>query len=31
MSNTTLNRVLERIGYAGVFSAHGFRATASTL
>lgn len=31
MSNTTMNRVLERIGYAGVFSSHGFRATASTL
>lgn len=31
MSPTTLNRFLERIGYAGKFSAHGFRATASTL
>jgi integrase len=30
MSATTLNRVLERMGYAGRFSAHGFRATAST-
>jgi len=30
MSPTTLNRFLERIGYAGKFSAHGFRATAST-
>lgn len=31
MSPTTLNRYLERLGYAGKFSAHGFRATASTL
>lgn len=31
MSMTTMNRYLERIGYAGKFSAHGFRATASTL
>ena len=31
MSITTMNRSLERLGYAGVFSAHGFRATASTL
>lgn len=31
MSITTMNRCLERLGYAGVFSAHGFRATASTL
>ncbi|MFD1040821.1 tyrosine-type recombinase/integrase [Pseudoxanthomonas kaohsiungensis] len=30
MSPTTLNRCLERMGYAGYFSAHGFRATAST-
>ena len=30
MSTTTLNRCLERLGYAGTFSAHGFRATAST-
>ena len=30
MSPTTLNRFLERMGYAGKFSAHGFRATAST-
>lgn len=30
MSSTTLNRCLERMGYAGKFSAHGFRATAST-
>ena len=31
MSPTTLNRYLERLGYGGVFSAHGFRATASTM
>lgn len=31
MSCTTLNRVLERMGYGGKFSAHGFRATASTI
>lgn len=31
MSITTLNRSLERLGYSGKFSAHGFRATASTL
>ena len=31
MSPTTLNRALERMGYGGHFSAHGFRATASTL
>jgi len=31
MSITTLNRCLERLGYAGTFSAHGFRATASTF
>jgi integrase len=30
MSMTTLNRALERMGYGGKFSAHGFRATAST-
>jgi len=30
MSPTTLNRCLERMQYAGVFSAHSFRATAST-
>ncbi|MGY1458802.1 tyrosine-type recombinase/integrase [Luteimonas sp. A534] len=30
MSATTLNRRIERMGYAGKFSAHGFRATAST-
>jgi len=31
MSPTTLNRKLNYLGYAGKFSAHGFRATASTL
>ncbi len=31
MTNTTLNRVIERIGYGGKFSAHGFRGTASTI
>ena len=31
MTATTLNRALERMGYGGQFSAHGFRATASTL
>jgi integrase len=31
MSPTTLNRALERMGYKGDFSAHGFRATASTI
>jgi integrase len=31
MSMTTLNRALERMGYGGRFSAHGFRATASTI
>lgn len=31
MSATTVNRVLERMGYGGKFSAHGFRSTASTL
>lgn len=31
MSGTTLNRVLERMGYAGQFSSHGCRATASTI
>ncbi len=31
ISATTFNRVLERMGYSGHFSAHGFRATASTL
>lgn len=31
MSATTINRALERMGYLGQFSAHGFRSTASTL
>jgi len=31
MTGTTLNRALERMGYGGRFSSHGFRATASTL
>ena len=31
MTATTLNRALERMGYGGRFSAHGFRATASTI
>ena len=31
MTNTTLNRALERMGYGGQFSSHGFRATASTI
>ncbi|MSQ54905.1 MAG: DUF4102 domain-containing protein [Betaproteobacteria bacterium] len=31
MTATTLNRALERMGYAGRFSGHGFRATASTI
>lgn len=31
MGRTTLNRSLERLGYGGTFSAHAFRATASTL
>jgi len=31
MTATTLNRALERMGYDGKFSAHGFRATASTM
>lgn len=30
MSDTTLNAALRRLGYGGQFSAHGFRATAST-
>lgn len=30
MGPTTLNRALERLGYGGRFSSHGFRATAST-
>lgn len=31
MSATTINRVLERLGYGGLFSGHAFRTTASTL
>jgi len=31
MTGTTLNRALERMGYNGKFSSHGFRATASTM
>ncbi|KEZ78237.1 tyrosine-type recombinase/integrase [Salinisphaera hydrothermalis] len=31
MSATTLNRVLERLGYGGQFSTHGFRSTATTI
>jgi integrase len=31
MTATTLNRALERMGYGGKFSSHGFRATASTI
>lgn len=31
MTATTLNRALERMGYRNRFSAHGFRATASTI
>jgi len=31
MSATTLNRALERMGYLGRFSSHGFRSTATTL
>lgn len=31
MSPTTLNRRLERLGYSGRLSAHGFRSTASTM
>lgn len=31
MTGTTLNRALERMGYAGQLSSHGFRATASTI
>jgi integrase len=31
MTATTLNRSIERMGYAGKFSAHGFRSTASTI
>ncbi|WP_237673486.1 tyrosine-type recombinase/integrase [Vreelandella profundi] len=31
MSNTTINKALERMGWQGRFSSHGFRSTASTL
>ncbi len=31
MTATTINRALERMGYGGKFSGHGFRATASTM
>lgn len=31
ISATTLNKVLERMGYLGRFSSHGFRSTATTL
>ncbi|WP_193073118.1 tyrosine-type recombinase/integrase [Pseudomonas sp. FME51] len=31
ISATTLNKVLERMGYGGRFSSHGFRSTATTL
>jgi len=31
MSPTTINRVLDRLGYSGLFSGHAFRTTASTL
>lgn len=31
MSPTTLNNALKRMGYAGLFSSHGFRSTATTL
>ena len=31
MAHTTLNHALQRIGYKNQFTAHGFRATASTL
>lgn len=31
MSHNTFNAVIERMGFAGRFSAHGFRATASTM
>jgi integrase len=31
MTGTTMNRALERMGYAGRFSSHGFRSTASTI
>ena len=31
MTATTINKALERMGYAGKFSGHGFRTTASTM
>lgn len=31
MTGTTINRSLERMGYAGKFSGHGFRSTASSM
>lgn len=31
MTSTTINRALERMGYQGEFSGHGFRSTASTM
>lgn len=31
MTNTTINRALERLGYSGVFSGHCARSTASTI
>ncbi|MCX7192424.1 MAG: tyrosine-type recombinase/integrase [Proteobacteria bacterium] len=31
MTATTINRAIERMGYSGRFSAHGFRSTASTI
>ena len=31
MGATTINRVIERMGYLDRFTAHGFRATASTM
>ncbi len=31
ITGTTINRALERMGYAGTLSGHGFRTTASTL
>ena len=31
MGGTTINRVIERMGFLDGFTAHGFRATASTL
>jgi integrase len=31
MADATINRTLQRLGYSNVFSAHGFRSTASTM